>query len=103
VNTAHPPTDDAEQQWITKYRNAIAAMAPIQQTQSVMIRKRVVCILKGVALKLHGTLDPWFHSTSVKFMRPLKLEVAPIKVLAVQGRAGETRKWGNNFLHKKAG
>jgi hypothetical protein len=103
VDSAQPPIDDVEQQWITKYRNAIATATPIQKSRGAMISRSVVRILGTVVSSLQAISRLWIHSTSAKYTRALNFEVAPIKTFARQTAMSESRKWTNKVLPRKAG
>jgi hypothetical protein len=104
VDTAQPPIDnDAEQQWIAKYRNAIEATAPTRLSRTVMARRWVLCLLKAAASNLQRILASRMHAASLRLAPQPRLKMAPVGTLVSQNGMSETRKWGSNVLPKKAG
>jgi hypothetical protein len=104
VDAAQPPIDnDAEQQWIAKYRDAIEATTPIRQSRSAIAMRRVISVFKAAASGLQRVLIRRMHVAAPKVTGQLRLELAPIKPFRMQNGMSEARKWRNNIRSKKAG
>jgi hypothetical protein len=101
VDTVQPPADDAEQQWIARYRKAIPDTAPLPQSRLVMVTMKASGIFKAAASFLHAILDSWVHS-STKFTPPLNFQVAPVKTFPTQKGVSEIRNC-ESIVRKKAG
>jgi hypothetical protein len=78
METQPIPSDDAEQQWIAKYRRAIEANLPVQHSRSASFRSRMVEILAGVLSSMGKILAHGMRVQSPQAKTPIRLSATRI-------------------------
>jgi hypothetical protein len=52
---------EAEQEWIAKYRHALESVPPVQRTQSAQIRDSLLRVCKFLVSSFGGMWNRWFR------------------------------------------
>lgn len=75
MDTNEVPADNAEQQWIAKYRQALdAAALPIQHSRAMNLCEAVVRAWGLAASNVGKIVEQWIHPHSLRTVATIKVD-----------------------------